>query len=346
MKIDPTGSVLWQRQIGAIGERAVDVDVDNQGNLIIVSNIGDEAVSRIRLFKIGQDGKTADSLKIEMGEKQVARSVMQASDNSYLIAGYAAPNKSRNPGLSTSPVDEADFIIIKVTETSQKFDINPAMFLNVGGGEHVGSAAKIFESAIPVGTTQYFLFGDSDRPYQGTYKRSFEAIGIDPFGSSTGIRQVVGVQSEIQICADAIRTYGPLSNGYLMIGTTFGSNNTSTDIYIAQFDITLHPTSIDLPLKLNRKFEGVSAAIAETDGFFILANEIQPNAKRDIVVLKMASGGAVLGSTSFGTLEGDDKAGAIAVLLGGRVALLGTLELETQKKMALMILSANGKFSD
>jgi len=345
VKIDPTGSVLWQRQIGMLGESAADVDVDHNGNLIIVSNIGDEPNSRIHLFKIGQNGVSVDSLVVEMGEKQVARSVMQASDNSFLIAGYAAPNPSRNVQLQIPPADEADYIVVKVAEgPGGKFDTNPEIMLDMGGGEHVGSLAKIFET-ITSGPTRYLIFGDSDRPDKGTYKRSFEAAGINQFGYANGIRTVSGISNEIQISSTAIKTYGPLSDGYLQVGTTYGTGN--IDIYITQYDNTLTIKRLDLALRFNsRLVEGISAAISEGDGFFILANEIQPNGKRDIIVLKMSSDGIVLGSTSFGTLEGDDMAGAISVLPGGRIALLGTIELETQKKMSLMILSPDGKFSN
>lgn len=339
VKVDPLGNVLWQRQLGELGETAVDVELDKQGNLIVISNIGDEPDSRIRIFRINQLGKGIDSTKIEMGEKQVAKSVTQIEDNSFLIAGYAEPNVSRNPALIVPPPDEADITFIRIDETLT----NPqASFIDLGGGEHIGAAVKIFETTLG-GRVQYLLFGDSDRPDDGPYKRSFEVIGIDLFGTPTGIRKVSGVDNEIQITTAAIETRGALQDGYLMIGTTYGAN--TSDIYITQYDNTLSIKRLDIPLKLNRRLEGVSAAIGELDDFYILANEIRENNNRDIVLLKMASDGAVLSSTSFGSLEGDDMAGAVSVLPDRRVSLFGTIELETQKKMALIMISPDGKFS-
>ena len=71
VKVDPLGNVLWQRELGGSNESAVDVELDNQQNLIVVSNIGLEEVSRIRIFKIGQAGNGIDSLIVPSTEKQV-----------------------------------------------------------------------------------------------------------------------------------------------------------------------------------------------------------------------------------------------------------------------------------
>ncbi len=340
VKVDPMGNVLWQRQLGELGETAVDVELDRLGNLIIVSNIGDESNSRVRLFRIDQQGKGIDSIKIELGEKQVAKSVTQIADNSFLIAGYAEPNPTRNPELIVPPPDEADVTFIRVDEALTTPQLS---FIDLGGGEHVGAAVKIFESVLG-GSLQYLLFGDSDRPDDGPYKRSFEVIGIDLFGTPTGIRKVSGTSNEIQIAADVIETQGALQDGYLTVGTTYGTN--TNDVYITQYDKTLSIKRLDIPLKLNRRLQGVSAAIGAFDDFYILANELRENSRRDIVLLKMSSDGAVLGSTSFGSLAGDDIGGAVRVLPDGRVALLGTIEIETQQKIALMIVSPNGKFSN
>jgi hypothetical protein len=136
-KIDPLGNVLWQRELGSNNERAADLEVDNQGNLIIVSNIGEGDESRIRIFKLDQQGKGIDSLIIPSTEKQVARSVMHATSNNYLIAGYSAADPDNNPELPTPPADEADIIVLQVDPL---LDISKTLLRQ--GGEHVGNAVK------------------------------------------------------------------------------------------------------------------------------------------------------------------------------------------------------------
>ena len=44
--------------------------------------------------------------------------------------------------------------------------------------------------------------------------------------------------------------------------------------------------------------------------------------------------------------EGDDTAGGVESLPDGRIAVVGTIQLETQRKMALIVTNPNGRFSD
>jgi hypothetical protein len=217
-------------------------------------------------------------------------------------------------------------------------------FLDLGGGEHVGAAVKIFEETLN-GSPKYFLFGDSDRPFDGSYNRSFEAIGIDLFGNAIGVRQVAGFANQTEICNAALRTTGGLQEGYLMVGTTSPANNSTSDIFLVQFDRTLSIKRLALRLDLGLRLEGISAAVGNADDFYVLANQTTANNMRDIVLLKLASDGTLIGAQTFGTLEGDDLAGSVSVLPDRRVAVFGTIELETQSKMALMIMSPEGKFS-
>jgi len=341
VKIDPLGNVIWQRRMGGQDERAADVELDRQGNLIVVSNIGDALNSRIRLFRIDQQGNGLDSLLIDMGEWQIAKSVTQASDNSFLIAGYAEAKVVRNPELIIPPFDEADIIVLQVDEAL----LGASLFLGQGG-EHVGSAVKIFEALLG-GDTKYLVFGDSDRPIDDiTYKRAFEVISVNLDGVQ-GIRQVSSIDNEIQIAATTIETRGALQEGYLMVGTSYVVNNATSEVYITQYDKDLTIKRLDKKLSgLQRRLEGVSAAVGDLDDFYIVADEITANNKHDIVLLRMANDGVVLGLNVFGTLEGDDMAAAVSVLPDRRPALLGTIELETQRKMALMIISPEGKFSN
>jgi hypothetical protein len=342
LKTDPAGNVLWKRQLGELNERAADVALDNQGNLIVVSNIGEGDASRIRLLRMNQSGNGIDSIKIDNGEKQIARSVVQVSNNNFLIAGNAAADPLRNPPtMPIPPEDESDIIVVEVDPAMTQFIVRLGQ-----GGEHVGSAVKIFESNLD-GKTTYFVFGDSDRPVVNTdvYKRSFEVIPINIDGVQ-GESKSTGIPSEIQTLSTVVETPASLQEGYLMVGTTFKTNS-SSNIYITQYDKSIGIPRLDDHIsELGQRLEGVSAACSESGSFYILANEVRENNNRDIFLVKLSSDGVVVGFTSFGTLEGDDAAGAVHVLGDGRVAVFGTMALETQNKMALIILSQDGKFSD
>lgn len=344
VKIDPLGNVLWQRQMGhdTNTEMAVDIERDNQGNLIVVSNLGEEAVSRIWLYRLTQEGIGIDSAEFPSNRQEFAKSVSVTSDDRFLITGYAAPIPGRNPNLNPA-LDIADVIVVEFDEV-----LNPRYFSLVGGGEYEGAGVKIFEETLGGGNQKFFLFGYSDTPFgsaTNTFKLRLEVTDLDFFGAPGNLRMVSGIETERQVAATAIRTPESHQAGYLLVGTSYAANNLSSNIYITQYTNEFIKR-IDKPILLGRRLEGVSAATADPDVFFILGNETRENNRRDIFLVKLASDGTLLGTKSFGTFVGDDIAGAVKVLPDNRVAILGTLELETQKKMVLIIVNSEGKFSN
>jgi hypothetical protein len=155
------------------------------------------------------------------------------------------------------------------------------------------------------------------------------------------------------VASSVIETFA--SPGYLMVGTNF-VNSLSSNIYLVSYynPLGLIASGSDKsPLTqfqnqylLNRRIEAVSLAAAEPDDLFVLANEIKDNNNRDIFLLRLTLNGSIVGSSSFGSLEGDDSAGAVRAHPDGRIAVFGTMELETQKKMVLIMLSPGGNFSN
>ena len=92
------------------------------------------------------------------------------------------------------------------------------------------------------------------------------------------------------------------------------------------------------------RVEGTAAAVAPSGSMYLLGNIIQDNNKRDVVLIKVDTDGNNESHRSFGALEGDDIAAAVSVLPDGRIAVVATIELETQKKIALFILSPDSTF--
>lgn len=342
-KIDALGNVLWQRQLGHDNntENAVDVELDNQGNLIVISNIGTDDASRIWLYRLDQQGNGIDSVEFPSNEKQVAKSVTITTGNKFLITGYAAPDPDRNPDLDPA-LDMSDVIVLEIDDQLE----NARVFSMEGGGEYEGSGVKIFEQDFD-GVSKFLVFSYTDTPADiDVFKLRFDVTRIDLSGTPGDLRAVSGIESETQTLASVVETPASFQEGYLMVGTTYKSDNLLSDIYITQY-------TKDFVDRVNtnygfyaRRVESVSAAVSEPDAFYILANETRNNNKRDIFLLKTAGDGSLVQTSTFGTLEGEDTAAAVRVLPDKRVVLLGTMELETQKKMVLMIISPDGTFSD
>jgi hypothetical protein len=346
-KVDPFGTVQWQRQLGGLNEKAVDVELDNNGNLIVLSNFAEGVNSRVKLYRISQNGVGMDSTMIDFQEWQMGKSITVATDGTILVAGSRKPYPPGNLGdFDLTVEDLADMTILAVDASFQ----NDSIVAGFGGGELNGAALKVFESP----TGGYNLLGYSDRPAKDDIRKTrFEAFTLNDFFSSPGQRVIVEVPGETQVAASAIETFS--IPGYIMVGTSYVSP-LSSNIYLVSYynpldriisvDDRRPTTQYHNQYLLNRRLESVSVAAAEPDNLYVLANEITDNNQRDIFLLRLTINGSVLGSVSFGSLEGDDSAGAVRAHPDGRIAVFGTMEVETQKKMVLIMLSPNGNFSN
>jgi hypothetical protein len=327
--------------LGGLNEKAVDVEFDNNGNLIVLSNFGEGDNSRVVLYRLAQDGNQLDSLMIDFQEWQIGKSVTITTDGRILVSGSRRPDPKQNFRLPGP--DAADITILEVDPTFQ----HDSIIAQFGGGEMNGAGVKVFER-----TGGYTLLGYSDKPRNNSdvFKISFEAISLNPFVIGPGARVVMGPIAETQTASSAIETFAMPQGGYLLVGTSYVSALAS-NIYLVHFynpidRITSNgePTvQFSNVYPLNRRLEGISVAASEPDDIYVLANETKDNNKRDIFLLRLSGNGDVRGSVSFGALEGDDTAGAVRVMPDGRVAVFGTMELETQRKMVLIMLNQNGQ---
>lgn len=345
VKTDRQGNVLWQRVFKNDNETAVDIQLINGGaNVAVLTNV-QRANTNACLYVLGQDGNLLDSLYISSPGNQVGRSVTQSSDNGFLIAGYQDPDPARNFELTQPPPDLADMLLLKIDNAlSEVKDLSP------GGGEHIGSGVNAFEMNFN-NTVYYMLFGYSDRPRKNTkvYQTCFQLTACNIDGVPTGLHDYSEDEaSEEQIASSTLKIPPALGDGYLLVGTT--RSGSSSDLYLTRFAKPLNPNatthSLDGKIPLGRRIEGVAAANASPDGYFVIANEVRENNKKDIFLLRVERDGAVTWTQSFGSLEGDDIAGGIESLPDGRIAVVGTIQLETQRKLALIVTNGIGAFSD
>ncbi|SHH81183.1 hypothetical protein SAMN04488109_5577 [Chryseolinea serpens] len=343
VKTDSLGNVLWQHQMGGRNEKAVDVELIpsgiHQGKLVVVSNVGTDTESKIRITIVDQSGKGIDSLILDTDKWQTVKSVTPSSDSDFIVCGNAAPDPDRN--AQPSPDDHADIISLRVDQSLTTVDT-----LSWQGGEHEGFAVKVFEVPLQ-GETKYALFGYSDRKKdeQADFEDKFEVIVVNVDGLPSGVRVTTGQSGQKQKASQAIRVPASQEDGFFMIGTNEDGSN--RDIFVTKYSKDLSMTKLAQTLPFGGKMEGVAVASAiREEGYFLLANEIQDNNNRNIFLVHIRLDGSKVWSTSFGNEDGDDTAGAVAALKDGRIAVLGTIDLETQKKMALIIVNKNGGFSN
>jgi hypothetical protein len=345
VKTDAIGNVLWQHRFKTDNETAVDIELINGGNQFAVLTNVERATTNICLYIMGQDGGLIDSLYITDPKNQIGKSITQSSDGGFLISGSKDPDPERNSNLLSPELDQADILLLKLDNSlTIKKDLSP------GGGEYTGSGTRAFEINLD-NSIYYLVFGYSDRPRPDSdeYQQCFQLLAATPSSVFTGMQEVSENEiSEEQEASAVLKIPPALGDGYLMIGKT--STSSSTDLYLTRFNKPANPNnatkSLDRKIPLGRRIEGIAGANVSPDGYFIVANEIRDNNKRDIFLLRVERDGTVSWSTSFGSLEGDDIAGGVESLPDGRIVVVGTVQLETQRKMALIITNPNGRFSD
>lgn len=339
VKTDPQGVVLWQRQTGADNEAPADVEFDSQNNILVMANVSETA---IRITRISQSGAGVDSLLITHpgGVRLAGTGITQVADGNIIVTGYAGPDLVNDPQLPP-PADESDLLIYRV---GAQLTGTPELLVEQGG-EHVGKIVRLFQSTRP-GPVRYYRFGDSDRSLAsgGRFRQTFEVVSLNEFFVAGPLVQS-GPDTEIQVARDAIAMPVSLQQGFVMVGSSI--LGTFSQIFLTQY-IDAENLIIRQPLKIStpRSMEGVSVAYGDQDAIYILADERQDNNNYDIYLIKLASDGTKLGELRFGSLEGNDQAAAVRVLPDQRVAVFGTIQLETQTKMMLTLISPQGTFSE
>jgi hypothetical protein len=346
VKTDQEGTVLWQRPMGGDNEVPVDVEFDSHNDILVVSNV---SASTIRVTRINASGAGVDSVLIEAKNGQTSvpitgKSITELSDGNLIVVGSAGASLIEENKLDGPDAD--DLLIYRILPTLKPTD--PQELLKLQGGEHVGKIVKLFESRMN-GPARYYSLGDSDRPFGdgGVFRQTFEVLQYDQYFVSAPT--VPGPVVDVLISSEAVAMPVAMDEGYLMVGSTGARNSNNRQIYVAQY-VDGRPTLTQRfarPINTSRSAEGVSVTYGEQGSIFVLADELQDNNNHDIYLVKLQSDGKGWEDVlRLGSVEGDDRAAAVRVLPDQRVAVFGTIEVETQTKMMLTLVSPRGTFSE
>jgi hypothetical protein len=182
------------------------------------------------------------------------------------------------------------------------------------------------------------MFGYSDKPVTSSFELNFTVYlpesDIVARGSTVGSVSLEEELSTVVKSKDA--------RYYLMAGTAKEPGARGGDIYLVKYSDYFDLALLNKRITLGRNLVCIDAAFTPGSDYLILANEIGPDSKDNIVIVKADSHGEKIWTRSFGTDEGDDTAAAIEALPDGRVAVVGTMELETNKKLALIVVDNQG----
>ena len=341
IKVDSEGNRMWDLSIGNGAEHAVDIELFNDGaNIVVVSNVGPPSASKIRLSILSQNGELINSKLInedKINFYQVARSVTCLEERpGFVVAGYADNTLIKESTPSITPANDVNDIM------AFEFDINLNLIDTIvtKGGELNGSAIKVFETKNPV--APFVMFGYSDRPYlTNDFRYNFT---YDLIASGIPIGSPVGSEEEFEKLASVVTTPAPVGEGYLMAGTARAQVGGRGDLYIVKMNRSLENKSIDKKISIEgRDLECVAAANAPF-GYYLLADEFRDATHHDMCLVRISADGTEEWVRNFGTSEGDDTAATVAGLPDGRIVIVGTMELKTRKKLALIVIDGKGNF--
>jgi hypothetical protein len=344
VRTDFEGNVIWERQIGGEGEIAVDVERivtgPLAGNLVVVLNVGPESSSRIRVLRLSENGDGIDSTLLPLhqfgGFKQIAKSITPLTQmDGYIVTGYADNKLIKETAPVTDDTDVSDILAFRLDNTLALVDT-----VVTKGGERNGAAVKAFELDGDY-AGKLALFSYTDRPNQtNAFGYNFSC---DVVTSGIPVGKLLGTEDQQEVLSSVVRVPSSNGGGFLMGGTSVRNGDGLGDLYLVRYDDGLQYKALDKTLPLGRNLQCIDVENSPA-GFLVLSNEMSTGEFKDIVLMKVMNDGAVEWSRSFGTREGDDVAAAVTTLPDGRIAVAATMELQTKRKLALIVLNSDGNF--
>jgi hypothetical protein len=347
VKVDGEGSMLWQHTFGGPGDDfAKDLELTLAGDLIFLADceVGAGDVD-VFLTIVDQSGSKRDSVVYGFsGTEEVSSSVTALSNGDYMVSGY-----STNTALVSDPVPPASDI---TDATHFRFlpDLTPITNDAIWRTGHGNGIHDYGVKTIANPNDSLYYFGQTDALEASPSQLStFAAYELSPTGASA-IPAFYGNTNNEEILASVIRSAPSSGGGYLMVGTRISGSGTRS-ILLAKireiFSPSLSDKLWDQTLSLSTEAIGVAAESSLSSGYLVVGTEIVGPTDSNILLLRISSEGAPLWSAhkSLGGRQQIDRAGGVKELTDGKILVLGTVTLDSQTKMALFKLNANGEFA-
>jgi hypothetical protein len=346
MKVDGEGTPLWQKHLGDFSENAKDIERTGNGEFLILSNVftgkdlaTNEDLYDFKVIKVNAAGDKLDSVVYHKYSSQFMNSVTPLKNGGFFVAGNTSDEDAfQEPALIVPPPDQEDILYVQFTPGFDSLANNQST-----STEHVGAAVKVFE-----GEAKNYIFIYSDSEYGLPSGANSNHAVFDVFFQNIPwipAYDLTGTPDKDELLEHVIKD--PFTNGYFEFGTSLDLPETAGALFFAKrtgsFDII--DQGVIAGFSGNYAAVSVAPCTQSEEGYLLLANETLI-AGSNIRLIKVNQACSVQWSASFGSISNQSAGAAVAELPDGRVLVLGTIELETQKKIALMKVNSQGKFSD
>jgi hypothetical protein len=346
--VNAEGVIQWERKLGTSQDRARDIERTNDGNYIILSDVGPASATDIKLIRITPDGNKIDSVVYGSPGIENARTVTQLTDNGFIVTGATEYDTTNvlNPG------NEDDLSDIFHYRCNQNLVFNRFNWYEQYGPGTLDFGTKVIQNK----SDQFYVFGTSNQIHPGNPQGNLNMVYYSVGGG--GIIQNVSFLGDFDNDTESsfvMQVPDALGGGLFIAGTestSAGAMNLHvtklrTPLVFSPSNDELFDTSIPIGSKKLSPVAG-AASVHDIQGYLLVANELQEDGTTNIWITKIRqSDGGVLWSSTYGTDEKNDSAAAVQQLQDGTILVLGTGGLvNNQSKMVLMKLNFSGQLMD
>lgn len=360
IKVDAEGSIIWEKKFGEgidkrgrlIEENAQDIEATVNGNFLVLSNMlrgkdiaTNEDLFDFKVIEVNAEGTILRSFEFDNNsdrrdwKNQFAKSITPLSNGGFAITGNSANENLYNDKNLTNDVEDVFAIAFKNDFTVEWTTVELDSMAG-SSAEHVGAGIKIFEGS----GNEFYMFGYSDAAINATDESNFNAYRITNNGLINRIVESSGDNLRNEVLGFACKVPNELGGGFYEFGTSSTTTTPVTgNLYFTRRSNTLTTIASGVITVGDGSFTAVAATPSLfLDGFILLANQ-KTNAGTTMRLMKVNLESEEVWSANFGAFDRDSGGAGLHELPDGRIVMFGTIELETQKKMALIKVNPNGE---
>ncbi len=327
VKTDELGNEIWSKTYGGNeNDYAQTLTIDSQGNLLIGATIEEQAstFTDIMLLKVNQEGEKIDSAVFGMpGRNETINDVFITRNNEIITTGSVV---DPNTGRADVYTVKTDVDLVPVPEVFWK---------TAQGFPEDDFGIEIIEEAD--GNIVFFNTSNTPDPLNSSRDGiNFLVFKTDATGESVSFnRRFYGNNLNQFLSAKTVTSDG----GFVLIGTTIQGTSANNLYFVrvrSNFDLLVE-TSITT-------VSDVTAVdiVNTSNGDFLISGNLRNGNNIDLYLMRTNAGGAILWEQAFGGVDGD-LAAKVQELPDRAIALVGTIELESQTKMCLIKTNSTGQ---
>lgn len=327
---DALGNEMWSNTYGGSGnEIAVDVEVNDAGEIFVAANVFTVGSndSKVLIYKLNNLGSMIDSVILgDDGFINVVNDIIVTNNQDIISVG-----RTNNTNDNTN-----DILTYRLTTSLSEV---PNWDETIG---FIGANDESGQRVIENNDGSLIYFSTSNTPAEGNSSKAgfnFYIFQTNSQGQPSSLEEQFYGNSFNQFMSSANSTF---DDGAVMVGSTI-SDDGSGQLYISRIRNSFLLVFEDQLSTVENTFG--KDIIESSFGGLLVAADQAAGTTNDIFLARLNSQGSIIWSKTFGGLD-EDNVSTVRELPDGSIILLGTVELESQSKIALIKINSEGEFDN